>query len=154
MLAKGTQAPEFCLPNQSNEKVCLQDYKGKWVVLYFYPKDNTSGCTQEAIDFTEFIDEFEQLDSIVLGVSPDSVKSHQNFISKHDLKVVLLSDPDHSVLQQYGVWQKKTMYGREYMGVVRSTYLVDPDGVIRDVWEKVKVNGHADAVKCQLQDYH
>ena len=154
MLEKETQAPNFCLSNQAGENVCLKDFIGKWVVLYFYPKDNTSGCTQEAIDFTEIIDEFEQMDAVVLGISPDSVKSHQNFIAKHDLKVVLLSDPEHSVLEQYGVWQKKTMYGREYMGVVRSTYLIDPQGVVRDVWEKVKVTGHADAVKCQLQDYH
>lgn len=143
----GDKAPAFCLPDAENKKVCLKDFKGKWLVLYFYPKDNTSGCTREAVDFTSGIKDFKKMNAIVVGVSPDSVASHMNFINKHALRVILLSDQEHEVLKEYGVWQKKSMYGREYYGVVRTTFVVDPKGKIVQKWEKVKVAGHADAVK-------
>jgi peroxiredoxin Q/BCP len=152
MLVVGDIAPDFTLMNQDSVAVTLSDYRNQWVVLYFYPKDNTSGCTREAIDFTEHLDEYKKLNAQVFGISPDSVKSHQNFIEKHNLKVDLLADPEHEVLEKYGVWQEKSMYGRKYFGVVRSTYLINPDGNIEKVWEKVNVDGHANDVMCQIQD--
>ncbi|UCD19146.1 MAG: thioredoxin-dependent thiol peroxidase [candidate division WOR-3 bacterium] len=143
----GNKAPEFCLPDANDRKVCLKDFRGKWLVLYFYPKDNTSGCTREAVDFTANVKDFKKMNATVVGVSPDSVTSHTNFINKHALEVMLLSDHEHKVLKEYGVWQKKSMYGREYYGVVRTTFVVDPKGKIAQKWEKVKVAGHAEAVK-------
>ncbi len=148
----GDKTPLFCLPNQDEEKICLSDFKGKWVVLYFYPKDNTSGCTKEAIGFTEKKEEFEKLGAVILGVSPDSPKSHRNFIEKKGLTITLLSDQEHKVLEEYGAWQLKKMYGREYMGVVRSTYLINPEGKIAYIWPKVKVAGHVDAVLEKLKE--
>jgi peroxiredoxin Q/BCP len=152
MLAIGDIAPDFTLMNQDSVEVTLSDYRGQWVILYFYPKDNTSGCTKEAIDFTEHLDEYERLNAKVFGISPDSVKSHRAFIDKHQLQVELLADPEHLVLEQYGAWQEKSMYGRKYFGVVRSTVLINPQGKIEKVWEKVKVDGHANAVMCEIQD--
>ncbi|MGQ4915991.1 MAG: thioredoxin-dependent thiol peroxidase [Candidatus Asgardarchaeia archaeon] len=149
-LSVGDIAPDFCLPNQDGKEVCLRDFRGKWIVLYFYPKDNTSGCTREAVDFTEHLDEFEKLNAVVLGVSSDSVKSHQRFIEKQNLKVTLLSDPEHKVIEQYGAWQLKKMYGRKYYGVVRSTFLINPDGHISYIWPKVKIKGHVEEVKKKL----
>ncbi|MBN2039342.1 MAG: peroxiredoxin [Spirochaetes bacterium] len=149
-----TAAPDFTLKNTSGKDVKLSGFRGKWVILYFYPKDNTSGCTQEAVDFTSLLPSFVKKKAVIIGVSPDSVESHVKFITKHDLKVELLSDPDHSVLQAYGVWQKKKMYGKEFMGVVRSTFLIDEKGIIREKWDKVKVKGHAETVyqtMCSLQ---
>jgi peroxiredoxin Q/BCP len=146
----GSKAPVFCLSNQDGKEVCLDNFKGKWIVLYFYPKDNTKGCTLEAIDFTLSLNEFEKADAKILGVSPDSVKSHLNFCAKHDLKITLLSDPDHEVLEKYGVWKLKKMYGREYYGVERSTFIIDPNGNIAYSWRKVRVKGHVDAVKQRL----
>jgi peroxiredoxin Q/BCP len=143
----GSEAPGFCLPNQDGETVCLDSFRGQWVVLYFYPKDNTKACTLEALDFTLNKSEFEEIGAVVLGVSPDSVKSHQSFCQKHDLTITLLSDPEHEALEKYGVWQLKKMYGREYHGVVRSTFLVDPDGKLAHEWRKVRVKGHVEAVK-------
>jgi len=143
---KGKKAPDFCLPDQDEEKVCLKDLMGKWVVLYFYPKDNTSGCTLEAIDFTARKEAFAEVNTVVLGVSPDSIKSHCNFIDKHELTVRLLSDTDKSMMETFGVWGEKQMYGKTYMGVIRTTYLIDPEGIVREVWPKVKVKGHAEAV--------
>jgi peroxiredoxin Q/BCP len=151
MLEIGDKAPEFCLPNQDNEEVCLRDFKGGWVVLYFYPKDNTPGCTTEACDFTEALPDFTDLGATILGVSPDSVKKHQNFIAKKDLGITLLSDEAKEVLQSYGVWQLKKNYGREYMGVVRSTFLIDPDGKIAAAWPKTRVKGHVAEVKETLE---
>ena len=150
-LKQGAKAPEFCLINQDHHKVCLDDFKGKWVVLYFYPKDNTSGCTMEAVDFTKAKKDFDKINTVILGISPDSPESHCSFIDKHDLEIELLSDPDHKVLKQYNVWQKKSMYGKEYMGVVRTTYLIDPDGKIKHSWQKVEVPGHVDEVKKVLK---
>lgn len=144
------KAPSFCLKNQDGDEVCLKDFKGKWVVLYFYPKDNSKSCTLEAVAFTESLEEFQKLDAVVLGMSPDSVKSHQNFVKKHNLKITLLSDPDHEVLEKFNVWQLKKMYGKEYHGVVRSTLIIDPEGYVVSRWEKVRVKGHVEEVKKKL----
>ncbi len=152
MIEIGQKAPDFCLPNQDSEEICLRDLRGSWVVLYFYPKDNTPGCTTEALDFSAHLSEFEALGATVLGVSPDSVKKHQNFIAKKELKVTLLSDEEKEVLEKYGIWQLKKNYGREYMGVVRTTYLIDPDGNIAYVWPKVRVKGHVEAVREKLEE--
>ena len=146
----GDLAPDFCLPDKDNNEACLRDFKGTWVILYFYPRDNTSGCTREAVDFTGALNEFEKLNAVVLGVSADSVESHAKFAAKYQLKVALLSDGDHEVLEQYGVWQLKNLYGREFWGVVRSTFLIDPAGKIAYVWPRVKVKGHVEAVKRRL----
>ena len=145
-LSVGDRAPDFCLPNQNDQEVCLRDLSGKWVVLYFYPKDNTSGCTREAVDFTSHIENFEEMGAVVIGISPDSTKSHRSFIEKKELKLQLLSDGKHEVLEKYGVWQLKKMYGKEYMGVVRSTFLLNPNGKVAHVWRKVRVKGHVDEV--------
>ena len=150
MFKVGDSAPEFCLPDQTGEMHCLKNFRGQWVVLYFYPKDNTSGCTLEALDFTAAVSHFEKLDTQIIGISPDSTKSHKNFISKHELKIRLLSDTEHNILEKYGAWQKKKLYGREFMGVIRSTYLINPDGKIVHIWPKVKVKGHVDDVKNKL----
>lgn len=146
MLAPGVPAPDFCLPSDDGNEYCLKEFRGSWVVLYFYPKDNTSGCTREAIDFTIRLNDFRKLNAVVLGVSPDPIDSHKKFRMKHGLKVILLSDPEHEVLEMYGVWGKKRRYGREFYGVIRSTYLIDPNGIIRKVWKNVRVRGHVDEV--------
>ncbi len=150
MLNIGDAVPDFCLPNQDEEEICFRDIKGKWIVLYFYPKDNTPGCTTEALEFTEALPDFEGLNALVLGVSPDSPKKHRNFIEKKGLKITLLADEEKEVCQLFGVWQLKKNYGREYMGVVRSTFIIDPDGKIAAKWEKVRVKGHVEAVKEKL----
>jgi len=149
-LKPGDSAPSFCLFDSDKNRVCLSDLKGKWVVLYFYPKDNTSGCTLEAIDFTKEMNWFSEQNAIILGISPDSPESHCNFRDKHDLKVTLLSDPEHKVLESYGVWVLKKMYGREYFGVERSTFLIDLNGKIAHIWRKVKVPNHISEVKEKL----
>lgn len=154
MLKEGDIAPDFCLPDQDGNERCLREFRGRWVVLYFYPKDNTSGCTREALEFSSLIEEFENLNSVVVGVSPDSPRSHKNFIQKHGLKVTLLSDKDHEVLEKYGVWQLKKRCGRESYGVVRTTFLISPTGKIEKVWENVKVDGHAENVKCEIENLH
>ena len=143
---------DFCLLDENGEKICLDNYRGKWIVLYFYPKDNTSGCTKEAIDFTRYIEEFNKLDATIIGVSPDSPESHKKFIEKHGLKIKLLSDKDHKILEKYDVWQLKKMYGREYYGVIRSTFLINPEGEIIYEWRKVKVNGHVEEVLEKLKE--
>jgi peroxiredoxin Q/BCP len=152
MLKIGDSAPDVCLPDQDGKEVCLKEYKGKWVVLYFYPKDNTSGCTLEAKDFTSSVKDFEESGAVILGVSPDSTNSHQKFITKHSLGINLLSDQEHQTLENYGAWGKKKMYGREFFGVVRSTYLINPKGKIEHVWPKVKVKGHVDEVLAKLKE--
>jgi peroxiredoxin Q/BCP len=146
----GDNAPEFCLTETDGEEVCLKDLEGSWVVLYFYPKDNTKGCTLEAVEFTLAKPDFEEMGARVIGVSPDSLESHTKFKEKHELTIDLLSDTEKNVLEDYGVWQLKKMYGREFMGVVRSTFLINPDGEIAYIWRKVRVNGHVDAVKEKL----
>lgn len=151
-ISVGKKAPAFTLPNQDGKEVSIEDYRGKWVVLYFYPKDNTPGCTTEALDFSKLSGEYKKLNSVILGVSPDSQKSHKSFCEKRGLKITLLSDPDKSVLKKFGVWKLKKMYGRESMGVVRTTYLIDPEGTVAHTWPKVSVKGHAEKVKEKLAE--
>jgi peroxiredoxin Q/BCP len=148
----GGRAPAFALPDQNGKKVALKDLKGRWVVLYFYPKDDTPGCTTEACEFTTSLSAFDKLDAAVLGVSPDSPASHLKFQTKHKLKIALLSDPDHTVLGKYGAWGVKKMYGKEHEGVIRSTVLIDPDGRIAHHWPKVKAAGHAEQVRAKLAE--
>jgi len=148
----GDKAPDFCLEDPDRGEICLEDHKGKWVVLYFYPKDNTKGCTLEALEFTAAEDEFKEKNAVILGVSPDSLKSHSNFRKKHELSINLLSDTGKETLEAYGVWQKKKMYGREYMGVVRSTFLIDTERKIAHIWPKVRVAGHVDNVMEKLTE--
>jgi thioredoxin-dependent peroxiredoxin len=148
----GNKAPDFKLPDSSGEIISLDQYKHKWVVLYFYPKDSTSGCTTEAVDFTGSLPEFNKLNTSVIGVSPDSCSSHQKFIQKYNLAVTLLSDEKKDVLTEYGVWQVKKMYGREYFGVVRSTFLIGPDKNIKHIWNNVKVNGHIEDVLQKVKE--
>ena len=148
----GNKAPDFKLSDAEGGTVALKDYKDRWLVLYFYPKDSTSGCTTEAVDFTGSLPEFKRLGASVAGVSPDSCKSHQKFILKHDLAVTLLSDEEKTVLEKYGVWQMKKMYGKDYFGVVRTTFLIGPDGKIRHIWDKVKVAGHVEEVLGKLKE--
>lgn len=138
MLEIGTKAPDFALPDQDGVLHSLSDYRGKKVVLYFYPKDNTSGCTAQACNFRDFYPQFMEKGAEVLGVSPDSVSSHKNFEEKNSLPFTILSDTDKSVLQLYDVWKEKSMYGRKYMGVERSTYLIDEKGIIIKAFGKVK----------------
>ncbi|WP_094227824.1 thioredoxin-dependent thiol peroxidase [Methanolobus psychrotolerans] len=145
-LTEGQKAPEFCLPDQNGNEVCLKDFKGKWIVLYFYPKDNTSGCTKEAQDFTALKDAFTSENAVILGLSKDSVKSHISFIEKKELGITLLSDEDTAVHKKYDVWRMKKNYGKEYMGTVRSTFLIDPDGMLVKVWDNVKTSEHAEKV--------
>ena len=152
MLEINQKAPEFCLPNQDDVEICSRDLKGKWIVLYFYPKDNTPGCTTEACEFTEAAPDFSQLDAIILGVSADSTKKHRNFIEKKELGITLLSDETTDMMQKYGVWQLKKNYGREYMGIVRTTFIINPDGVIKAIFEKVRVKEHVAKVQEKLQE--
>jgi len=152
MLEIGDAIPDFCLPNQDEEEICFRDIKGRWAVIYFYPKDNTPGCTTEACDFTAALPDFTSLESIVLGVSPDSPKKHRNFIEKKELKITLLADEDKALCKSFGMWQLKKFMGREYMGVVRSTFLIAPDGTLAYKWEKVRVKGHVEEVKEKLQE--
>ncbi|MBN2430121.1 MAG: peroxiredoxin [Acidobacteria bacterium] len=151
-LELNTKVPNFSLPDQDGKERNLSDFRGKWLVLYFYPKDNTSGCTTEACDFTENMPDFTALSAEVVGVSPDSPRSHANFIAKHNLRVTLLSDPDNRVLPLFGAWGKKKMYGKEYEGVVRSTVLIDPEGRAVYHWPNVKVKGHVADVKAKLHE--
>jgi peroxiredoxin Q/BCP len=146
------KAPEFCLLDQNDKKVCLKDLRGKWVVLYFYPKDNSKSCTLEALSFTDNLNTLEEMGAVVMGVSPDSVKSHKNFAAKYDLNFTLLSDPEHEVLEKYGVWTLKKIYGREYMGVERSTFIINPEGYVENEWKKVRVKGHVDQIKQKLSE--
>ena len=142
----GETAPTFTLPRDGGGEMSLADLKGKAVVLYFYPRDDTPGCTKEAIAFTEQAADFEAAGAIVLGVSKDSVAKHDKFRDKHSLGVILLSDEDSDTCENYGVWVEKSMYGKKYHGIERATYLIDAEGKIAQVWRKVKVPGHADAV--------
>jgi len=151
MLNEGDKAPDFELARDGGDSVKLSQLKGKSVVVYFYPKDDTSGCTKEAIGFSERIAAFHEAGAEVIGVSPDSVKSHDKFRDKHDLKVILLADEDKTAIEAYGVWAEKKMYGRTYMGVDRSTFLIGKDGRIARIWRKVKVPGHVDEVLAAVQ---
>ena len=142
----GDIAPDFTATTDAGEEITLSSLRGKKVILYFYPKDNTSGCTAEACDFRDRHDAIGAKNAVVLGVSPDSVKSHQGFKAKHDLPFTLVADPDKEIVSKYGVYREKKQYGRTFMGVVRSTFVIDENGVITQAYDKVKVKGHADAV--------
>jgi peroxiredoxin Q/BCP len=149
----GEDAPQFCLPDSAGTEVCLQKYRGNWIILYFYPRDNTPGCTLEAIQFNRELDAFKDSGAVVIGVSPDTPESHQKFQEKHGLNFLLLSDPDHRVLNSYGVWKPKVLFGKERLGVERSTFLIDPQGKIAEAWRKVRVPGHAAAVLAALKKH-
>jgi thioredoxin-dependent peroxiredoxin len=146
----GKKAPPFTLQDQDGKPVKLSSFKGRPVVLYFYLKDDTPGCTQEACDFRDAYASLKKAGAVVLGVSPDDAKRHGKFASKHRLPFTLLADTEHSVAEAYGAWAEKSMYGRKYMGIVRSTFLIDADGKVAQVWPKVKVGGHVDEVQQAL----
>jgi peroxiredoxin Q/BCP len=145
-LEPGQMAPNFNLPRDGGGTLALEALQGKTVVLYFYPKDDTSGCTAESIDFSARKPQFEEAGAVVIGMSPDSVKKHDKFKAKHNLEIDLIADEDRNTLEAYGVWVEKSMYGRKYMGVERSTFLIDAEGRIARIWRKVKVPGHAEEV--------
>jgi len=147
----GSAAPHFGLEDQDGNRVSLDELGGRWVVLYFYPKDDTPGCTVEACEFSEGLEDFSGLDAVVLGCSPDPPSKHRRFIDKHGLKVRLLSDPEHRVMEAYGAWGEKTLYGKTRMGVIRSTVIIDPEGRVAHHWKKVQAKGHAAKVRQRLE---
>ena len=151
-MQEGDKAPDFSLPRDGGGTASLGDYAGKTLVLYFYPRDDTSGCTKEAIGFSEAIGDFEAAGAAVVGVSKDPVKSHDKFVTKHDLKVALISDEEGDLCEQMGVWVEKSMYGKKYMGIERATFLIDGTGKIVRVWRKVKVPGHVEEVLGAVRD--
>lgn len=150
MLTEGTLAPDFTLPTDTGEPLTLSSLRGRWVVLYAYPKDDTSGCTTQACEFRDLFPRFDATRAVILGISPDSVKSHQKFKAKYQLPFTLLADEEKVALQAYGLWKEKSMYGRKYMGVERTTVVIDPEGRIARVFEKVKPAGHAALVMAAL----
>ena len=152
ILQEGQAAPDFTAQDQDGNEVSLKDYSDRWLVLYFYPKDNTPGCTVEANDFTSLKDEFAAVGTDILGVSPDSIASHCKFIDKHDLTIKLLSDPEKNVIEAYKVWRLKKFMGKEFMGVVRSTFLIAPDGTLAKVWNNVRTKGHAEKVLAEVKN--
>jgi peroxiredoxin Q/BCP len=152
MLTQGDPAPDVTLTGMDGEKVSPADFRGQKLVLYFYPKDDTSGCTREAQDFTTLASEFEKTGTWILGLSKDSEKSHKKFADKYDLKVKLASDLDGSACEAFGTWVEKSMYGRKYMGIERATFLIDRDGTVARIWRKVKVPGHAEEVLAAARD--
>ncbi|MFK4823349.1 peroxiredoxin [Paenochrobactrum sp. BZR 588] len=147
----GDIAPDFTLPEDLNGNLTLSSLRGQKVVLFFYPKDDTSGCTKESIAFSELKVEFEKADTVIVGISPDTVAKHQKFRIKHNLTTLLVADEERTALEAYGVWVEKSMYGRKYMGVERTTFLIDREGKIARIWNKVKVAGHAEAVLAKTQ---
>lgn len=147
----GAAAPDFALPASGGETISLAGLRGKTVVLYFYPKDDTPGCTKEAIGFTERLAAFEAAGAVVIGLSKDPVAKHDKFIAKHDLKIPLVSDENDQTVEAYGAWVEKNMYGKKYFGIERSTFLIDGKGVLRQIWRKVKVPGHVEAVLKEVQ---
>ncbi len=147
----GDPAPDFTCPDDTGEPLSLSSLKGKPVVLYFYPKDDTAGCTKEAIAFSEHIGDFEAAGAAVVGVSKDAVRNHDKFIAKHGLAVTLVSDAEGELCEGYGVWVEKSMYGRKYMGIERSTFVIDENGVVREAWRKVKVPGHVEEVLAAVE---
>jgi peroxiredoxin Q/BCP len=146
MLVEGDKVPDVTLIGADGERLSPADFRGQKLVLYFYPKDDTSGCTREAQDFTALADEFEKAGTWILGVSKDSPESHAKFTGKYGLKVKLATDPDGSVCEAFGTWGQKSLYGRKYMGIDRATFLIERDGTVARAWRKVKVAGHAEAV--------
>ena len=153
ILKPGDFAPDFCLPTNAGDKVKLSDLRGNFIVLYFYPKDMTPGCTTEAIAFSELNKDFASYGAKIIGVSRDSIARHEKFISKYDLSISLASDENGKVCESYGVWILKKLYGREYMGIQRATFLIDKDGKIIHIWPKVRVKGHAEEVLETLKSY-
>lgn len=151
MITLGTKAPLFSGLNQHNHTISLKDYKGKYVVLYFYPKDNTPGCTLEANDFQTRLPLFEAEKAVIIGVSKDSIKSHATFCEKFKLTFSLISDPDQDIIDAYEVWGEKKNYGKTYMGIIRTTYLIDTEGTIAAIWPHVKTKGHAQTVLDQVK---
>ncbi|UCH02829.1 MAG: thioredoxin-dependent thiol peroxidase [Candidatus Bathyarchaeota archaeon] len=151
MVDVGENAPDFTLLSDKGTNVSLSNYRGRKVVLYFYPKDGTPGCTKEAQEFRNLAHEFTKENAVIIGVSKDSVKSHQKFIEKHNLPFTLLSDPEGKVLDLYGVWKQKSMYGRTFMGTERTTFLIDEEGKVKNVYRKVKVKGHAQTCLLDLR---
>ncbi len=152
LLSIGIQAPDFSLPDQEGKMHTLSDYKGSWVLIYFYPKDDTPGCTKEACSIGEQFPEFKKLNAVVLGISADSVKSHAKFAKKYELPFTLLADEEKKVINLYGVWAKKKFMGREYMGILRSSFLINPEGKIAKVYEKVVTGDHAEEVLEDLRN--
>jgi len=152
MIAVGRAAPAFDLPDQDGKRRKLGEFRGQWLVLYFYPRDDTPGCTVEACEFTGGVRAFGKLDAVVLGCSPDTPEQHRKFIAKHNLKIVLLSDPGHEAMSAYGAWGDKVLYGRKFEGVIRSTVIVDPKGNVAHHWKKVKAKGHAESVRRKLEE--
>jgi peroxiredoxin Q/BCP len=150
LIKPGRKAPAFTLKDQHGQTHRLADYEGRAVILYFYPKDDTPGCTKESCDFQAALPQLKRRDAVVLGVSILDEKSKARFADKHDLTFPLLADVDHEVAEKYGVWQKKSRYGRSYMGIVRTTYLIGPDGKVLERWDNVKVDGHADTVAAAI----
>ncbi len=146
MLKESDKSPEFCLKNPEGKDICLKDFKGKNIVIYFYPKDNTPSCTIEAVDFTCLKNDFEKINTHLIGISKDSQESHQKFIDKKQLTITLLSDPESKVQKKFGVWRKKKFMGREFIGTVRSTFLIDKNQKIVKIWDPVSVKGHANQV--------
>ncbi|WP_442603030.1 thioredoxin-dependent thiol peroxidase [Paenibacillus sp. KN14-4R] len=142
----GQVVPDFTLPASTGDEISLRDYRGKKIIIYFYPKDATPACTQEACDFRDLYGSFGEHNAVVLGISPDPLKSHEKFTTKHTLPFPLLSDPDHKVSELFGVWKLKKLYGREYMGIERSTFLIDEQGNLVQAWRKVRVKGHVEDV--------
>ena len=151
MITEGKKAPAFSLESDEGSQVSLKDFKGKTVILYFYPKDSTPGCTQQGCDFRDEYSAFKKKDVVILGVSKDSVKSHQKFKEKYDFPFLLLSDPESQVCKDYGVWKEKSLYGRKYMGVERTTFLISPDGKIKKIYPNVKVKDHIQAILTDLR---
>ena len=152
MIEEGKKAPAFSLNDEAGKRVKLADFAGKYVVLYFYPKDDTPGCTKEACSFRDEHSKLEKAGAVVLGVSPDDEKRHVKFIEKYKLPFTLLADPEHAVAEKYGAWGEKNNYGKKYMGIVRSTFLIGPDGKVAKVWPKVKPEGHAEEVLEAIED--
>ncbi|HLR80881.1 MAG TPA: thioredoxin-dependent thiol peroxidase [Bacillota bacterium] len=148
----GSQAPDFTLKNQDDKEVSLSDFRGKHIVLYFYPKDMTPGCTTQACDFRDQYEKFSELDAVIIGISPDPIERHQKFIDKHDLPFQLLADEDHEVAELYGVWKLKKMFGKEFYGIERSTFIIDPDGILQKEYRKVRVKGHVEEVLADVKE--
>ena len=146
MIKEGDKAINFNMPIDEESNITLETYTGKNIVLYFYPKDDTPGCTKEAIDFTAHLEEFTKNDTVIIGGSADSIKQHKKFSEKHDLNVILASDEDKKTCEDYGVWVEKSMYGKKYMGINRATFLIDKDRIVRKIWDKVSVPGHVEDV--------
>ncbi|MBN8520780.1 MAG: thioredoxin-dependent thiol peroxidase [Alphaproteobacteria bacterium] len=153
-LSIGDKAPDFHLPVDGDNLISLSDFKGSYIILYFYPKDDTPGCTAEACGFNDALSAFKKVDAVILGVSKDTVAKHEKFKKKYDLKFNLVSDEDGTLCEAYGTWVEKSMYGKKYMGIDRATFLIDTNGKIAGIWRKVKVPGHVEEVKKALNDLH